>query len=128
MSFRDDTLNERRRELASKIAHQRGQLANAYRDLAKPIQYAETGLRGFNFLRQNPWVISVVPAGFTILSSMLGIVRGGKTPKLSRRAALVEEEERLARKAPRSFGGHVVKWGGRGWKLFRLYRKMRKFL
>jgi YqjK-like protein len=131
MSFRDDNLNRRRHELAATIARQRGELANAYRELAKPIQYAETGLRGFNFLRQNPWVVSVVPAAFTITSSLVGILRGKPAPKLSRASRLAADEEeaaRLTRKAPKSLAGHVATWGGRGWKLFRLYRKVRKFL
>ena len=125
MSFRDDSLNERRRELTAQIARQRGDLAEAYRNLAKPIHYAEYGLRGFGFLRQNPWIFSVVPAAIAVTSSVVGLVRN--KPAKRSRAPKWSDEERRAEKVPKSFGGHVLKWGGRGWKLFRLYGRLRKY-
>jgi hypothetical protein len=127
MSSSDDSVINRRHELLAQIARQRGELANAYRDLAKPIRYTETGLRSLAFIRSNPWIFSVVPAAFTVVSSLVSLARGKPSPP-RRAARLAEEEERAARKVPRSIAGHVAKWGGRGWKLFKLYRKLRKFV
>jgi hypothetical protein len=125
MSLRQDNLNERRRELAAQIARQRGEFTEAYRNLAKPIQYAEYGLRGFGFIRQNPWVFSVLPAFITVTTSLIGIIRN--KPAKRSRAPKWGEDERRAEKASKSIGGHIVKWGGRGWKLFRLYGRLRKY-
>ena len=55
MSLRHEDFSERRGLLSAEIARQRGELAEAYRNLEKPIHYAEYGLRGFGFLRKNPW-------------------------------------------------------------------------
>jgi hypothetical protein len=122
-----DYLHEKRHELTAKIARQRGELATAYHNLAKPIHYAEQGLKGFGFLRANPWIFSVVPAVFTITSAVVGIVRN-KPAVAAKSARLVREEEKLAKKAPKSFAGHAIKWGGHGWKLFKLYRKFKRFI
>jgi hypothetical protein len=118
-----ETMDQRRAHLAAQIERQRGELAGAYRNLAKPIHYTETAMRGFGFLRQNPWVISVVPAVVSLGSALVGL-RKGKSEKLSRSRR--EELERLDRK-PRTVAGHVAKWGGRGWKLFKIYRRVRHF-
>ncbi len=55
--------------------------------MAKPILYTEYGLRGFGFLRQNPWILTVVPAAFSTTTSVLTIIRaltGKSEPKKNR--------------------------------------------
>jgi hypothetical protein len=124
MNSSGESMDQRRAHLAAQIARQRGELDLAYRNLAKPIQYGENALHGFGFLRRNPWVLSVVPAVFSIGSTVLGL-RKGKSPKPSRSQR--QELERLERR-PKTFVGHAAKWGGHGWRLFKLYRRLRHYL
>jgi hypothetical protein len=123
----DESMDQRRARLAAEIARQRGEFASAYQNLSKPIHYAENAMRGFGFLRQNPWIITTVPAAFSIVSTLLGLRKGKSSPK--RKLSLRErrELEEVERK-PRTVVGHVAKWGGRGLKLFKLYRRVRHFL
>jgi hypothetical protein len=122
---------QRRARLAADIARQRVEFSSAYRDMGKPIRYFEYGMRGFGFLRQNPWVLSVVPAAFTISSAVVGMVR---TPKPEPKRSLFEKltrteaRKKVESKAEKSLLGHAMHWGGRGWKLYGLYKKVRKFL
>jgi hypothetical protein len=107
---------ERRRHLIAEIARQRGELATAYRNLEKPIHYAEYGLRGFGFLRKNSWVFVAAPAVFSVASTLLGL-RKGKSAKPSPH---IEE-------GPKGLGGHLVRLGGHGWRLYKFYRRARRF-
>jgi hypothetical protein len=133
MSANGESLAEKQRRLSADIARQRGQLAAAYRDIAKPILYTEYGLRGFGFLRQNPWILTIVPAGLSTTTSIIAIIRTFTGGKASPRKAkwfgreAEKETERAAKREAKGLAGHFVKWGGRGWKLFRLYKKARKF-
>jgi len=125
MSESGESMDQRRAHLAAQIARQRGELAAAYRNLAKPIQYAEYGVRGFGFLRANPWVLTLVPALVSITSTVVGVVRNKPAkPAPRQRHKLERETEREAK----GLIQHVAKWGGRGWKLFKLYRGVRRFL
>ena len=129
MSFRSDELAQKRHELAAKIARQRDEFTVAYRNIAKPIEYGEHALKGFGFLRANPWVFSVVPAVFTITSAVVGIVRNKPAVAKSRSFfSKAKEEEKIARKAPKSLMGHAMKWSGHGWKAYKLYRKFKRFI
>jgi hypothetical protein len=134
MSDPVESADQRRAHLIAEIARQRGEFSVAYRNIGKPIQYFEYGMRGFGFLRQNPWVLSVVPAVFTISSAIVGMTRAPKAePKLSmieklKRATTAKRAEKVERKAEKSLLGHAFHWGGRGLKLYRLYKKVRKFL
>ncbi len=83
-------------------------------------------------LRQNPWVLTVVPATFSIASSIIGIIRNKPakaSPKRGKWFARGSEREveREAERESKSLAGHFLKWGGRGWKLFRLYSRVRKY-
>ena len=120
-----DSIDQRRAQLSATIARQRGELAQAYVNLAKPIQYAEQGLRGFGFLRANPWVLTAVPAVFSITGTVVNLLRN-KPAKPKARA--VQSLEREVERKPKDLKGHIVTWGGRGWKLFQLYRRYRKYL
>ena len=136
MSEPCDSPSQRRAHLIAEIARQRGEFAVAYKNIGKPIQYFEYGMRGFGFLRQNPWVMSVVPAAFTITSAIVGIVRAPKPVaerKLTmlekiKRATTAKKAEKEERKVERSLFGHAIHWGGHGLKAYRLYKKLRKFV
>jgi hypothetical protein len=124
MSYPHEPFADRRERLAGEIARQRRELAYAYTNLAKPIHYAEYGLRGFGFLRKNTWVFTVVPAVLSIGSTLLGLRKlKSSGPKLSPR-----QIQKMESRAPKSLMGHAVKWGGHGMKLFRLYRRIRRFI
>ena len=124
-----ESMDQRRAEIAARIARQRDELTAAYRNLATPITYVQSGMKGFSFLRRNPWVLSVVPAVFTVTSAVVGIVRNKPAVKDKRpRRSKWEDAEKRAAKESKSIGGHLAKWGGRGWKLFQLYRRIRKFV
>ena len=128
MNLDSETMDQRRARLAADIARQRGELTTAYRNLSTPIHYTEQAMRGFGFLRQNPWVLSVVPACFTIGSALWGLKKGTseKPSRLTRaeRARLAELERARASKG---FAGKLLKYGGHGLKLFKLYRRLRPF-
>ena len=125
MSEPGQSIDQRRAHLAAQIARQRGELVEAYRNLEKPILYGEYALRGFGFFRKNPWVISVVPAAFSLGSTLLNVWRGKSVPKPSRTQR--QELERLE-KRPKGFLGHAMKYGGHGFRLFKLYRRLRHYL
>jgi hypothetical protein len=57
-----------------------------------------------------------------------GLKKGDKeSSRLSR-----TERERLRQlereRLPRGFAGQAMKWGGHGWRVFKLYRRVRPFL
>lgn len=112
-----DNLEDRRRHLIAEIARQRTEFADAYRNLHKPIEIGESGLRAFGFIRQNAWIFVAVPAALKVVTFFLGL-RG--VPVAPKRAS--KERER-----PKGFAGYAVKWGGHGWKLFKIYRRVRHY-
>lgn len=121
MSPSHENLAERRGLLAAQIARQRGELAEAYRNLEKPIHYAEYGMRGFGFIRQNPWVFVAVPAVVKLASTLLGV----KQKKSSQPAPRPRQR---AENRPKGWKKHVVTVGRNGWRLFQLYRRLRTYL
>ena len=116
MSTSPDDFAARRALLSAQIARQRGDLAQAYLDLKKPIHYAEYGLRGFGFLRNNPWVFVAVPAAFSIFSTLFGL-RKSKAPKPEPRQSLEPKKA--------GFKNNLVTWAGHAWRLYQLYRRVR---
>ena len=120
MSLFGENLSERRGLLVAQIARQRGELAEAYRNLEKPIHYAEYGLRGFGFLRKNPWVIAAVPAVVSIASTLLGLGKK-KSPKP------MPVQRQSVENRPKGIVGHALKLGGHGWRLYKLYRRVRTY-
>ncbi len=132
MSADGESSAEKRRRLAADIERQRGQLATAYRDIAKPILYTEYGLRGMGFLRQNPWILTIVPAASSTTTSVVGLIRNlqGFKSKPAPTGWFKRGERDAERKAERKakgVAGHLATWGGRGWKLFKTYRRVRKY-
>ena len=122
MSEFEGTMAERRAHLAAEIARQRGDLAVAYRNLEKPILYTEYGLKGFGFIRQNPWVLTAIPAALSVSSTIFGLVRNKSAKPAAR------PKERMDERRSKGIIGHATKWGQRGWKLFQLYRRVRTYL
>jgi hypothetical protein len=120
MSLDHENFAERRGLLAAQIARQRGELAEAYRNLEQPIHYAEYGMRGFGFLRKNPWVFAAAPAVVSVASTLLGLRK-----KKSSRPAPIQRQSMENR--PGGFGKHIVKLGRHGWRLFQLYRRVRSY-
>lgn len=133
MSGETESVSERQRRLSADIARQRTQLAAAYRDIAKPILYTEYGLRGMGFLKQNPWILSVVPASLSTTTSLIALVRlfvpGKAAPKKAKWFGRAEREvERDAKREKKSVLDHALKWSGHGWRAFSIYRRIRKYL
>lgn len=120
MSLRHENLAERRGLLSAEIARQRGELAEAYHNIAKPIHYAEYGMRGFGFFRKNSWVFAAVPAVFSIASTLLSLRKGKSGRPLPRQSQRIEAP-------PKGVLGHALKWSGHGWRLFKIYRRLRHF-
>jgi hypothetical protein len=120
MNFSNESFASRRERLALEIERQRTELAFAYRNLEKPIHYAEYGLRSFGFLRKNTWVFTAVPAVFSITSTLFGL------KKIVSLKAEPRQRKNMERPV-KGFSGHALKWAGHGWRLFRLYRRVRPF-
>ncbi len=125
MSEPGESMDQRRARLAAAIARQRGELTDAYRNLAKPIQYTEYGIRGFGFLRDNPWILTVIPAAVSITSSIVGIIRNQPAKAAPRQRQSIARDVERGRK---DWKKHAITWGGRGWKLFKFYRRFRHYL
>jgi hypothetical protein len=121
----------RRQTLIAQIESQRMEMTQAYRQLEKPIYYGEQALKGFGFLRRNPWVAMAAPGVTSLLFSGIGfLLRRGK-PKEEHKhldreeiiAALKADAEAEAKsKRP------VRKYLGYAIKAFQLYRKFRPLI
>ncbi|HEX4139018.1 MAG TPA: hypothetical protein VHY09_01630 [Candidatus Methylacidiphilales bacterium] len=132
MSADHETLAEKQRRLAGDIARQRTQLAAAYRDIAKPVLYTEYGLRGLGFLRSNPWILTVIPAGLTTTNSVIAIIRnfipGKAAPKKAKWFGNAKSEAaRDVKRGKKTIADHARNLAGHGWKAFKIYRRVRKF-
>ena len=121
MSLLHENFAERRGLLAAQIARQRTELAEAYRNIEKPILYVDYGMRGVGFLRQNPWIFLAVPAVLSTASTLLGL---GKKKSSSSPAHQAEES---AASRPKGWTKHVATLGGHGWRLYKLYRRIRPY-
>jgi len=109
----------RREFLAAQIARQRVELAQAYRQLEKPFHYAEYGVKGFSFIRNNPWIVAVAPAVFGLVLKGFG-KKKSPAPKPEQRQSISSE--------PKGIKEHAVVWSGRAWQLYQLYRRVRHLL
>jgi len=119
LSSPQDNFESRRELLAAQIAQQRVELAQAYRRLEKPFHYAEYGLRGAGFIRNNPWIWVAAPALFSFLLTNFG-QKKKKSPQSDQRQSITSE--------PKGIKEHAVVWGGRAWQLYQLYRRVRHLL
>jgi hypothetical protein len=136
MSAGNETLAGKQQRLAADIARQRTQFAAAYRDIAKPILYTEYGLRGMGFLRQNPWLLTIVPASLSTTTSLIAIIRNFIPAKAATKKAkwfgraqreVERDVQRNEKRGKKSLADNARKWAGHGWKAFQLYRRVRKY-
>jgi len=112
MSVSTDESIARRELLSRDIARQRSELAEAYRNLETPIRYAEYGIKGFGFLRANPWIVMAVPTALKLVFSAIGGKKKSSNlpPAQSGRRNIVS----------RAVSG--------GWQLYQLYRRVRSLI
>jgi hypothetical protein len=126
-----ESMDQRRARLTAEIARQRADLGNAYRNLHKPIQMGESGLRAFGFMRQNAWIFSAIPASLNVVTFLFGL-REMISGKSAAKAAAAKErralEREVERKAPKSLLGHAMHWGGHGWRVYKIYNRVKKYL
>jgi hypothetical protein len=126
MSYAKHDLAERRRQLSVEISRQRTELTVAYRGLAKPIEYTQTGIKGFKFLKENAWAIALAPSLVSMAFSFFGLKkqqqnRGGWL-KFGR-----GEEEQEARREVAKAKKPLMRLLGHGWNLFKFYRRVRRY-
>jgi len=107
----------RRARLATQIARQRQDLVDAYGQLEKPIRYTEYGMRGFGFIRQNPWIMAAVPLVFNMISTAFGWKKEKSSPSLVKSGSKLY----LARQVAAAGVRH-------GWNLYQLYRRVRSII
>jgi hypothetical protein len=120
---------ERRRHLIAEIARQRAELGEAYRGLHKPIELGESGLRAFGFLRENAWIFTAIPASLNLVTFLFGLknmVMGTPAKAIASERHALERE--LEKKRPKSLLGHAAHWGGHGWRVYKIYRRVKKYL
>jgi hypothetical protein len=113
-----------RDELVRQIASQRGELAAAYRNLEKPIHYAEVGMKGLGFLRQNQWLFVAAPTVVSVGLTLFNAWRGKKAPKVVPVKGAVQPIPNLAEGSKKP----LAVWVGRAYQLYQLYRKVRTFI
>lgn len=118
----EEAFEVRRSRLAGQIARQRGELSEAYLKLEKPIRYTEYGMRGFGFIRQNPWVVAAVPLVFNFAASLFGL-RKKKSSAASSENVQSMEKSKLGK------AKQVLSAGVRhGWQLYQLYRRVKSLI
>jgi hypothetical protein len=120
-------LFRQRQMLIAQIESQRLELTQAYRQLEKPIYYGEQALKGFGFLRRNPWIAMAAPGAVGLLFSGVGALlhRGKPKPKIEpmdreQIIAALRADEAKAKKPVRKVLGYAI-------KAFQLYRRFRPF-
>jgi hypothetical protein len=123
-------LDAKRKELSEKIARERAEMTVAYRGLAKPFQYTDTGIAAIKTLRKNTWLIALAPAAVNLAFSFFGWEKKGKPGLLGRfsrktasAGAAREEAEEVIKKSRKP----ITRLAGHAWKLFQVYRKVRPF-
>ena len=128
MILRPGKLDERRKELSERIARERVEMTVAYRGLAKPFQYTETGISAFKTLRKNSWLIALAPTAVSLAFSFFGWEKKGKPSLLGRlRRQAPAAELREAEKAGFKSRKPLRRVAGYAWSAFQLYRKFRPF-
>ena len=116
-----DEFASRRAALSAEIAKQRVELALAYRDLEKPIRYAEYGMKGIGFLRSNPWIFVAVPAVVSVASNLWSFGRKKSSRPTPGQGQKIES-------GPKGIKTRIQTWLGYGWQAYQLYRRVRSYL
>ena len=132
MSPSKSELAARRERLSKQIAGQRTMLAEAYRDLGKPLQYTQTAVKGVQMLRQNAWLLALSPVAVKLAFSFLGWkkVEKGRPGLLSffrkgNAGTVVEDDARAASRRARPLLTRLL---GHGVSAFKIYRRVRPFI
>ncbi len=133
MSLPHVGLRDRRVKIAGQIAQQRHELAEAYRDLGKPLKYTQVAVKGAQVIRENAWLLALSPSVVGLVFSFLGWKKEKPAPKLlglfRRKQAApkveIEEEEGKAARRARPLVQRLI---GHGVTAVKLYRKLRPFL
>ncbi len=127
---------ERREQLARQIAGQRRELAEAYRDLGKPLHYTQVAVKGVQVLQKNAWLIGLAPTAVSLVFAFLGWQKPEKPkrglfnfwkkkgPEPTEAEAAAELESKLPRRARpllRQLLGHGV-------TAFKIYRRVRPYI
>ena len=122
---------DRREQLARQISGQRHELAEAYRDLGKPIAYTQAGIKGVQIVRENAWLIALAPSAIGIITGLLRL-RKKDAPKRGlfdfwkKKAGMPEEEAaEVESQAGRPLLRRLI---GHGVTAFKLYRRIRPFI
>ena len=128
MNVSKGALEARRRQLMEDIFKQRIDFANAYRDLGKPLEYTQKTVVGLKMLQQNAWLIALAPTAVNLLFSTFGWKKAPRGNLLGRlfggeRRAFQRQAQREAHAAKKP----LMRWLGHGWRLFRIYRRVRRF-
>jgi len=131
MKHSQESLALRRQHLSQQIAMQRADLAQAYRGLAKPLAYTQKVIVGAQALKQNAWAIALLPSVISLGFSFFGWKKKGKAGLLGLLGLAQDEEKEkraLEREAVARARKPIMKWVGHGWKLFKLYRRVRRYM
>lgn len=128
MSEPGESLEERRKFLSGQIARQRAELATAYRNLEKPIHYAEYGMRGLGFFRKNAWIFVAAPTVLNIATTLFGLSRKKKKAKVTApgRQQIPLSAEAEARS--KNWKDLAVTLGRNGVRLWQLYKRIRPYI
>ena len=117
----------RRKALAAEISRLRGELAQAYLQLEKPIRYTEQGMKGFGFVRQNPWVITAVPATISLVSALWAWKKKKSGPAQTQSAPRVGVPPTAGNKMSRASQA-LMAGVEHGLRAYNLYRRVRSIL
>jgi len=126
-----ESMAQRRARLTHEISRQRADLATAYRNLHKPIEMGESGLRVLGFMRQNAWIFTAVPASINIVTFLFGVKEMVLGKSAAKAAAAKERkalEREVERKKSRSLVDHALHWGGHGWRVYKIYNRVKKYI
>jgi hypothetical protein len=133
MSLSKAGLATRREHLEKQIARQRAELAEAYRDLGRPLKYTQTGIKGFQFLKQNGWLLALSPSVVGLVFSFLGWKKTDQPrpkwfPFPWKKKPVEDEAEKEESGISRRARPLLHRLIRHGVSAFKIYRKVRPFI
>jgi hypothetical protein len=128
-------LATRREHLAKLMARQRADLAEAYRDLGRPLKYTQVGIKGLQAVKENAWIIGVAPTVVGLLFTLFGLKKADKTRSKwfpfsfgKKKRAAVEEAGEAEGEVSRRARPLLTRLLRHGISAFKVYRKVRPFI
>jgi len=130
----EENFETHRQRLVGDIARQRVELVAAYSQLEKPIRYTEYGMKGFAFIRQNQWLLTVAPALLGSVPSLINLASSAFGWRKKKKAAPVQRSapspevaapattKKLSRVSQALMGG--VEQGLRAYNIYRRVRSL----